>query len=922
MNAFACILRAGLLPFSKRAGAVPTLLLLLGSLAPASVRAQEACLKGCGYPGYPGMVFTLGDGFVAKGGEVKVTHMGFLGQVYNNDGITPRKVGVPNYIGELSVIDPVTGEDKFLFRNQKDWITHENDSGTVISLGIYPKGAPVVFRYVNVDGKETSYKTFNRYSGDNVAGTYDFNADPVLKNLAINGKPKPVSGGSWNWEGLNHNLWAVAASVPGTDQKQFHFEDADDRIFNDIVFRVSGVALVSETFRLQVPAISGTANPDGSHRVSIANAADAVSKDSRLFYTTDGSVPEVDSLGAPKGATREYLSPIAVTATSTITAIAWKKTVDNGGNVTRFTPSGPVSQTFTVPRLQWSKPTATPPGGDSKGTVSVTLAQAEGARIHYRLCDPGSVCDAPTAANPAYTGAPIVLTEGKTIKAIAIQSPRDNSEVAVFTFTVTRLQWSMPTATPPGGRTTGTVNVTLAQAEGAAIHYRLCDAGAVCDAPTSADAAYAGAPLVVTGGKVLKAIAVGAGRDNSAVAVFTFSLAYTVADAVYLDRNGDGRIDAARITLNGPAPALPAGISLEDPFNPGKRKAVAAPGLRWDSALPSVLWAEFPESPFLAGTGFAPRTYGAFDKGGEGYPTEAFTIRDGAGPVIVSAESEISLDSAGAHRLLVTFSERLGSATGAFPFVIKRGGASIESGMEISGMEQLSDKSYRYTFRSPIFPVPGDSIKATPLAVDGLGNASGMNAFLEIGGKRPSVSARIEVTGGGCVKGGPVPNAKALEIPVSVVLPSATAPASGSCGEIRETPVCLDCLTPDWKAADPARPDAAGIPAGPEIKVTTRWPFTFDLAYFNTLGEFVNHARGEVTARMLESVKADASGEKTVALRWYPVSADGNQAATGAYVVKGSVATKAGVDRETLPGVPVQVASTTQKVLVRFGYLR
>ncbi len=848
MDALVCIRRVILLSlgdvrcrnipsFPDQASPIPVclawLVFLAAMTAPFPVAAQEACLKSCAYPDYPGMTFTLGDGFTAQGGEVKVTHLGFLGRVYNNDGITPRKVGVPNYIGELSFINPITGEDKFLFRNQKDWVTHENDSGTVISLGSFPKGAPIVFKYVNVDGKEKSFKTFDRFSGDNAAGSYDFNADPVLKNLFINGKPKPVSGGSWNWEGHDYNKWCVAASVPGTDVKQFQFEDADDRIFNDIVFRVSGVALVSETYQLLPPVISGAPNPDGSYRVSIENAADSLNKGSRIFYTTDGSAPAVDSTGVPQGSTLDYTASIPLSATATIKARAWKKAmVDGNGNTTRYLHSPVVSQTFTVVKLQWSGPTATPPGGNFQGSVSVTLDQAEGAAIHYRLCDPGAVCDAPSAADPVYT-VPIVVMGSKILKAIAIQAPRENSDVAVFTF--------LPS--------------------------------------------------------------------------------YVVADAVYLDRNGDGRIDAAAITLNGLPAALPVSLSLEDPFNPGKPKSIAATALHWDGAKPGLLWAEFPDSPFKAGTGFIAGPYGTFTQGGEGYPAAAFNVRDGAGPVILSADADVSLDTLGIHKLTVVLTEKLGDSSGTFPYAVKRATESLEGQLQVSKSEQIGDRTYQYTFSSKVFPVPGDSLKATVSALDDYGNPSAMPAFIEIQGKRIVVAAHIRVAGGGCVHGNVLSHPEPLAIPISVILPHG-AEEAGSCIETRETPDCLDCLAHDWKRTDPKRPEAAAIPAGPEIRVTTRWPFTFDLAYFNTLGEFVNHAKGEVSAKMLDAVAPDTKGEKTVALRWYPVSESGMQAGTGAYVVKGSVSTKAGVDKESVPGVPVEVPPATQKVLVRFGYLR
>ncbi|MDB5102402.1 MAG: hypothetical protein JWP91_91 [Fibrobacteres bacterium] len=823
MDAFPCILRAGYFPLS----------ILVAAVSLGSVSAQEACLKGCGYPGYPGMVFTLGDGFVAKGGEVKVTHMGFLGQVYNNDGITPRKVGVPNYIGELSVLDPVTGEERFLFRNQKDWVTHENDSGKVISLGTFPKGAPIVFKYVNVDGKEKSYKTFDRYSGDNAAGTYDFNADPLLKNLAINGMPKPVSGGTWNWEGHDYNRWAVAASVPGTDEKQFHFEDADDRIFNDIVFRVSGVALTSETFRLQPPAIAGAANPGGGYQVTLTNSPDATNQASRLFYTLDGSLPSVDSLGRALGSTLEYASAFYIGTTATVKAIAWKATVTNAGNTVKYEPSVQASRTFTVAILQWSKPTATPPGGESRATVLVTLQQAEGARIFYRICDPGVACDAPTSGNTSYTGVPLEIKGSKILKAIAIQSPRDNSEVAVF----------------------------------------------------------------------------------------SFSPSFPVTDAVYLDRNGDGRIDAARITVDGAPVNMPVTVSLEDPFGPGKKREVSSTGMGWESQVPAILRADFAASPFPAGTGFPAGPYGSFPQGGEGFSPGSFTIRDGAGPVAFSSEARVSLDTGSLKQLTVVLSEPLRDPGGPFPFQIKRGEARIDEALKVSRVEALEGNAYRYTFSSQVFPIPGDSLKSTAQAIDAAGNPSAMPGFIAILGNRPVVSVELKVAGGGCVRGKAIANPKPLAIPVNLIVPHAGDAQSG-CAEVPGEIRCLDCITGEWERTGGNRPAASELTAGPEIKVTTRWPFGFDLAFFNTLGEFVNRAKGEVTAGMLDGVPADGEGNKTVALQWYPVSESGMQAGTGAYVVKGFVTIKASQARDSFLGIPVEVPAASARVLVRFGYLR
>lgn len=90
-----------------------------------------------------------------------------------------------------------------------------------------------------------------------------------------------------------------------------------------------------------------------------------------------------------------------------------------------------------------------------------------------------------------------------------------------------------------------------------------------------------------------------------------------------------------------------------------------------------------------------------------------------------------------------------------------------------------------------------------------------------------------------------------------------------------------------WRSRDPRRPDETHFPNGPEIKVNTPGPFEFNLGFFSTQGEFVNRARGQVTAEMLRNLIVEADGRRTISLMWYPASAGGQMASTGAYVVRG-----------------------------------
>lgn len=787
------------------AGACIRLVTLLCFFQAARALAQEACVDGCRFPDYPDIQFRLGEGFIAKGAEVSVTHMGFLHKgAYNNDG-SIQSVGLPTLVGELYFLDPVTGREMFLFKNQVEGVTHQNDSGKVVSLGNFPKGAPIVFRFKNTSGPEN--KRFDRFTGSNETGVHDFTGDPVLQTLFINGKPKPRSGGFWNWSGEDHYQWAVAGMVPGTDVKQFQFEDLDDRRFNDIVFRVSGVGLTSENFKLEPPAILDTREQDGRVRIAIQNSAASVNRDARILYTLDGTLPTFDAFGTPTGSTKAYESTFVIERSATIRALAWKPgTADADGNTVRYDPSDIVTDSFEVTRKRWSTPVATPHGGAFLDPVSVALAQTEGARMYYVICEAGTACPAPTAASRAYSGTSLTISPGQTLKVIASQAPNDDSEVAEFLF-----------------------------------HPE-----------------------------------------------------YRVVDAQYLDRDSDGRIETARIPLKGKPALLPAGVLLEDPFGHGAKREVPGADLAWETPDRSVVIARFAAKPFEPGTGFPTAPYGAFKAGMDGYETGPFLIRDGAGPVLLSAEAEISLDSGSYKRLKVRFSEPLLEAgrTGALPFVIKRRLEDVSGALAVSEAAALEDGVYLYTFTSPVFPVPGDSARASPSARDGVGNASGTGRFVEVRGKRLLLASRIKVSGGGCARSGRISDPTPRKIPIKVFEP--VPEKTGA--------TCSD-----------------GLPA---IKVSTRWPFAFDLRYFNTLGEFVNAARGEVSGSMLQGIAPDALGNRTVGLQWYPVDARGAQAGTGAYIVQGSVTIGPEAAKDFFQGLPVTVQPATEKFRIRFGYIR
>lgn len=116
---------------------------------------------------------------------------------------------------------------------------------------------------------------------------------------------------------------------------------------------------------------------------------------------------------------------------------------------------------------------------------------------------------------------------------------------------------------------------------------------------------------------------------------------------------------------------------------------------------------------------------------------------------------------------------------------------------------------------------------------------------------------------------------QAMEKPVSAIVPRRRP---------TEARIYMDQT---WRNRDARRPDETHFPNGPEIKVYTPGPFEFNLGFFTNQGEFVNRARGEVTAEMLRNLEVEADGRRGISLMWYPASRNGHMASTGAYVVRG-----------------------------------
>jgi len=153
----------------------------------------------------------------------------------------------------------------------------------------------------------------------------------------------------------------------------------------------------------------GTYSSPQSVSLSDANAS------ATIYYTTNGTTPTTSS--------SVYSSPIQVSATTTIEAIA---VVGGDGN-------SPVSVgTYTINLPAAATPTFSPAPGTYSSPQSVKLSDATaGAVIYYTTNG-----TAPNTSSSVYS-TPIPVNTTTTIEAIAVAPNYNNSAVAVGTYTIT-----------------------------------------------------------------------------------------------------------------------------------------------------------------------------------------------------------------------------------------------------------------------------------------------------------------------------------------------------------------------------------------------------------------------------------------------------------------------------------------------------
>jgi hypothetical protein len=164
----------------------------------------------------------------------------------------------------------------------------------------------------------------------------------------------------------------------------------------------------------QPTAATPIINPNGgSFSTNQSVTLSSATPSAALFYTLDGSTPTT--------ASTEYTGPVTISTDTTIKAIA---------SAPGYLQSSISSAVFTF-TTQTPPVTFSPAGGTYTSAQTVTLSDTDAsAKIYYTTN--GST---PTASSTLYTG-PIHVTVSETIKAIALDSALQNSNVTSAAYVI------------------------------------------------------------------------------------------------------------------------------------------------------------------------------------------------------------------------------------------------------------------------------------------------------------------------------------------------------------------------------------------------------------------------------------------------------------------------------------------------------
>lgn len=223
-----------------------------------------------------------------------------------------------------------------------------------------------------------------------------------------------------------------------------------------------------------------------------------------IYFTTNGTTPTTGST--------KYTSPITVSSTETINAIA---------TATGYSNNSPVaSATYTI-APDVAAPVFSPPRGTYTTPQNVSISDSTpGATIYYTTNGTPA-----TTSSTVYTG-PIPVSTTETINVMVTATGYS----AISTSSIYTIAPVLPTPTfsVAGGTYTAAQTVSISDATTGAVIYYTTNGSA----PTTSSTLYTG-PITVSSTETIEAFATGTGYTNSVVGSVTYTIAPLVATPTF-----------------------------------------------------------------------------------------------------------------------------------------------------------------------------------------------------------------------------------------------------------------------------------------------------------------------------------------------------------------------------------------------------
>jgi len=288
------------------------------------------------------------------------------------------------------------------------------------------------------------------------------------------------------------------------------------------------------------PTATPTFNPAGGTYSSAQTVAiSTTSSSATIYYTTDGTTPTSSS--------SVYSSPITVSATETVQAIA----IASGSTSAAGSASYTITPSAPAPAFSLAPGTYT-----SAQTVSITTVSAGSALSSSGSSTTPSITiyyttngTTPTASSTVYS-TPITVASTETLQAIAMASGYAPSVPVSATYTISSSATATPAFNPAGGTYTSAQTVTISTTTPSATIYYTTNGST----PTTSSPVYSG-PITVSATETLKAIAVASGSTASAPGSATYTISTSAAATPAFSPAGGTYTSTQTVTISTTTPS-------------------------------------------------------------------------------------------------------------------------------------------------------------------------------------------------------------------------------------------------------------------------------------------------------------------------------------------------------------------------------